>query len=144
MEKTTAPDPHFITFVAGRDVPCPVCEYNLRDLTLDRCPECGERLVLQLTRAEPMLGLFLAFVLPLLGAAGLGLIFVMLWATNGGPGPDQVLPIAAFIACIPVAAVAVMIRKWFMRAPLTARVGLVVASFALVALLFGLIFLTFH
>lgn len=24
------------------DVPCPHCEYNLRGLTVPRCPECGE------------------------------------------------------------------------------------------------------
>lgn len=29
------------TFLAGRDVPCPVCGYNLRDLEQERCPECG-------------------------------------------------------------------------------------------------------
>src|SRR5688572_24753805 len=28
-------------FLAGRDVSCPNCEYNLRDLAGDRCPECG-------------------------------------------------------------------------------------------------------
>ena len=27
--------------LAGRDVPCPRCAYNLRDLTSNRCPECG-------------------------------------------------------------------------------------------------------
>jgi hypothetical protein len=26
-----------------RDVPCPLCEYNLRGLTDPRCPECGYR-----------------------------------------------------------------------------------------------------
>lgn len=28
-------------FLADRDVPCPHCEYNLRGLETDRCPECG-------------------------------------------------------------------------------------------------------
>src|SRR5688572_3879237 len=27
----------------GRDVICPLCEYNLRGLTEPRCPECGYR-----------------------------------------------------------------------------------------------------
>jgi uncharacterized membrane protein YdjX (TVP38/TMEM64 family) len=31
----------------GRDVPCPGCGYNLRDLTGDRCPECGIELTVE-------------------------------------------------------------------------------------------------
>ena len=33
-----------LAYVAGRDVGCPACEYNLRDLRSDVCPECGVRL----------------------------------------------------------------------------------------------------
>ncbi len=29
------------TLLHNRDVPCPHCQYNLRNLTADRCPECG-------------------------------------------------------------------------------------------------------
>ncbi len=28
-------------FLAGRDIPCPACAYNLRGLGSPRCPECG-------------------------------------------------------------------------------------------------------
>lgn len=28
-------------YLAGRDVACPACSYNLRDLREARCPECG-------------------------------------------------------------------------------------------------------
>lgn len=35
-------------FVEGRDVPCPSCNYNLRNTTSDRCPECGELLRLRI------------------------------------------------------------------------------------------------
>ncbi len=31
-------------YLADRDVPCPRCEYNLRGLKSDTCPECGEPL----------------------------------------------------------------------------------------------------
>ncbi len=33
-----------LAYVAGRDVGCPACEYNLRDLRTDVCPECGATL----------------------------------------------------------------------------------------------------
>ena len=37
-----------LDFVKERDVPCPECRYNLRDMVFPRCPECG----LQFTGAE--------------------------------------------------------------------------------------------
>jgi len=42
-------------FLAFRDVPCPVCGYNLRDLLGDRCPECGDQLLLRVNTVEPRL-----------------------------------------------------------------------------------------
>ncbi len=33
-------------FLHGRDVPCPLCGYNLRDLTQQQCPECRHELLL--------------------------------------------------------------------------------------------------
>lgn len=35
------PQDLLVEFVAGREVPCPVCDYSLRDLTAPVCPECG-------------------------------------------------------------------------------------------------------
>jgi hypothetical protein len=33
-------------YLASRDVPCPDCAYNLRDLVFPRCPECGLQITL--------------------------------------------------------------------------------------------------
>ncbi len=33
-------------FLANRDVPCPGCEYNLRGLTGETCPECGKQVTI--------------------------------------------------------------------------------------------------
>lgn len=50
MNSTHDADPHIddgvadvVDFLAGRDVPCPRCGYNLRDSVTARCPECGRR-----------------------------------------------------------------------------------------------------
>ncbi len=65
-------------FVAGRDVFCPACGYNLRDLHTDRCPECGDELVLRVNMAEQKLGLFITCVIGL--AVGLGFnATVLIW-----------------------------------------------------------------
>lgn len=39
-------------YLAGRSEPCPLCRYDLRGLTSDRCPECGHALTLELVEAE--------------------------------------------------------------------------------------------
>lgn len=35
-------------YLAGRDVPCPACGYNLRGVTTSACPECSAALTLEL------------------------------------------------------------------------------------------------
>lgn len=37
-----ATDPQLVSFLAGRDVACPGCGYNLRGLGEAICPECGK------------------------------------------------------------------------------------------------------
>src|SRR5437016_1347309 len=65
------------TFLADRDVPCPQCGYNLRDLRGSRCPECGEDLVLRVTVAEPRQAALIAGLVGLSAGAGLnGLLLV--------------------------------------------------------------------
>lgn len=55
------------SYLAEHDAACPACEYNLRGLTGDSCPECNQRLILRVGLAEPRLG---AFVAGLVGIAG--------------------------------------------------------------------------
>lgn len=43
-----------VDFLRGHSAPCPSCEYDLRDLTSDICPECGTRLRLHLGRNDPV------------------------------------------------------------------------------------------
>jgi hypothetical protein len=64
-------------FLAGRDVPCPACGYNLRNADVARCPECGGPLELAIATRRPRLGLYSAGVaaiaLPLGFAVALGI-----------------------------------------------------------------------
>lgn len=63
------------SFLEGRDVDCPGCGYNLRDLQTDRCPECGEELLLRVGLLEPRQGASIAGLIGLAAGAGLnGLI----------------------------------------------------------------------
>ena len=70
-EAIPAVDPKLLDFVHDRDVSCPGCGYNVRNLLSDRCPECGEQLQLGLQLVEPRQAAPIAGLVGL--AAGLGL-----------------------------------------------------------------------
>src|SRR5882724_12518749 len=64
-------------FLADSDAPCPSCDYNLRGLKGDICPECSQRLVLRVGLAEPRQRAFIAAVVGLAAGTGFhGLLFV--------------------------------------------------------------------
>ncbi len=78
-------------FLRGRDVLCPLCGYNLRDLTQRQCPECRHELLLMVGITRPRFLWFLLAVTPctLSGvAAGVTLIPVIVqWLGGAGPPP---------------------------------------------------------
>jgi hypothetical protein len=76
-------------FIAGRDVPCPVCQYNIRDLQHGTCPECGSDLRLQVGSAVPRFAWFVLLASPLLGTIGIGILFVVLIAADRGRPPKS-------------------------------------------------------
>jgi hypothetical protein len=71
-ETPPAVDPQLLGFVHDRDVLCPGCGYNLRNLRNDRCPECGEQLELGLRLAEPRQAAPIAGLVGLAAGMGLG------------------------------------------------------------------------
>jgi hypothetical protein len=85
------------------DAPCPLCGYNLRALTDDRCPECGNPFKLQIGSAQAQFGLFLAFLAPMFMMAGFAMflavrfayLFVNQWRgpTPGEWGPYVILAV---------------------------------------------------
>jgi hypothetical protein len=66
-------------FLADHDVDCPQCHYNLRNLTGDRCPECGEQLALGVHLIEPRLAAPIAGVVGLAAGAGLNGLLIVYW-----------------------------------------------------------------
>lgn len=66
-------------YLYDRDVSCPHCAYNLRDLTGNRCPECGEELVLRLQLSEPKQAAALAGLIALSAGAGMNGLLLGYW-----------------------------------------------------------------
>src|SRR5947207_14609692 len=66
-------------FLADHDVACPQCQYNLRNLTGHRCPECGEELALGVYLVEPKLAAPIAGIVGLAAGAGLNGLLIVYW-----------------------------------------------------------------
>ena len=48
--------PFLEKFLQERDAHCPQCDYNLRNLKTDICPECGEQIALRVALVEAKQG----------------------------------------------------------------------------------------
>ena len=101
-------------FLAGRDVPCPMCKYNLRDLVGNRCPECGRSITLAVKAAEFNLATFTAGVVILAAGAGFFVVAFLcpLLCDNGVPVPRDVFWLVSVVLAINAAAIHVWIRSW--------------------------------
>src|SRR5262245_16658234 len=112
------------SFLAATDAPCPNCNYNLRGLTSDSCPECNQRLTLRVGLVEPRLGPLIAAASGLLAGAGAGfvcLILVLLFTLRYGP-PSRREAFAVFvlpILCLVIQGTLALLRlrsrgrQWF-------------------------------
>ncbi len=70
---------HLLSWLEGRDVKCPVCEYNLRDLKGRVCPECSAPLELTVSSPNHNPGPWTAAMLSVaLGAGFDGVVSVLL------------------------------------------------------------------
>lgn len=72
-----------VEFMRQRDVACPSCAYNLRNLTAITCPECGTALVLGVHRAEPFFAAWIVATIAMAIAGAPGIVFVALIARLG-------------------------------------------------------------
>lgn len=89
-----------LEFVRDRDIECPRCEHNLRNITEARCPECGDRLRLTVGQAQLRLGAFLIAVVPCafsgIAALLLAAPIIIVPFTEGGFAPWRILALDAF------------------------------------------------
>ncbi|MFQ5807585.1 MAG: hypothetical protein ACE5I3_14150 [Phycisphaerae bacterium] len=78
------------TYLAGRDVPCPMSAYNLRDLTSARRPQCGEVVELHVGLAEPKMGAWITGLVGLSAGLGFSVILLSLLVCFGASGRELI------------------------------------------------------
>jgi hypothetical protein len=123
-------------YLRGRDVACPSCRYNLRDLAAGRCPECGQRLALHLQLAEPRQAALLTGLVGISAGAGLNGLLLVYWAIMvtfrrpGAAGADRFLAINLAGAAVQGVALFAWLRLWsrIRRLPAPARWALAAAG----------------
>ncbi len=136
-----------VEFLQDRDTPCPLCGYNLRNLTDDVCPECSQNLCLTIGVHNVRFGWFLATVTPSLFsgiAAVLILIFILAaLVTGAGLAPPVILILALFGFASGVVALVLIIRRhrFIQLRPRVQRIWAIMAFGIHATLLLGLFLL---
>jgi hypothetical protein len=71
---------YLLVYLRTHDAMCPLCRYNLRNLTVPRCPECGREIRLSVGLKEPYLRAMVMLLVAVCLSAGGGLLslFVVL------------------------------------------------------------------
>jgi hypothetical protein len=104
-----------LEWVHDRDVACPLCNYNLRGLTVPRCPECGNLLRLSVALAGADVKAWLAMATVVCGSAGMGVLFLCIVMRAGLPHHGLDWAIIFFMAMIPSPLVLLKFRRRFLR-----------------------------
>ena len=117
---STAEPRALIDYLRDRDVACPLCEYNLRGLTVPRCPECGRELALRVGLVEPRQGAWIAALIATALPAGVGMLLIVTIVKDGWPqGAEfqtlQNLGFWYYLLSIPLEGCLVWQRRRFLR-----------------------------
>jgi hypothetical protein len=137
-----------LQFLATRDVGCPACGYNLRQLRSPRCPECGQELRLSVGLVDQRIAAWVACLLGccLPGALGCVVLFTLLYSASEGRGgfgyvPWQVaLMLLYLFAMIPASIYVMSTRRRFLRRSAQTQRLLGAAPWVLMGLLFIVVY----
>ena len=108
-------DDLLLEFVHERDVACPRCGYNLRNLSRPVCPECEEPLRLHVTAYKPNLLWLLLTLAPgaFCAIAFLIFLFVAIVIESPPPYPEVILTVSfIFLSGLFAVLLAVFARKF--------------------------------
>lgn len=146
-----------LKYLETHDAACPLCKYNLRNLTVPRCPECGREVRLAVGLTEPHLRGLVIFLVALCLSAGCGLMCFLIMggvyvascesAELQGGGAVAFLYYGTMVSIIPTA-VSIFLYRRFMRLDKSVQYLLAGLAWAwdavLVVILLGSIFRVFR
>lgn len=105
-----------LAYLHERDVPCPACGYNLRNLTSARCPECGRELRLGVKLRHPRMGAWVTLLIALAMSNGVAFLLGVIILERRFPSSRMWnIPLYYFVSAIPLTGIALMYRRRFLR-----------------------------
>jgi hypothetical protein len=131
-----------VEFMRHRDVACPACEYNLRNLTSPTCPECGTALVLGVHRAEPFFTAWIVAAVAMAIAGAPGTIILAFVARRGGYilfERHEMLGWWLSIAALPAMPALVRFRLAFLRLGRRTQIALATLCVAIAIVIYGVL-----
>ncbi len=134
-----------VTFLKDRDVHCPLCHYNLRNLHRGHCPECGRPIELTVKVPDLSHGSWIVMTFSMSLSAGIGALFLAVVAKEGMPrGGDANAqwPIIGYFLTIPLAIWAITSRRKYLRLAQGSQQMLAALALLLSILLFCLLITT--
>ncbi len=140
-----------LKYLETHDVPCPLCQYNLRHLTVPRCPECGREIRLTVGMVEPYLLPWILTTIFMAMAASIGVLFVMACVFYGPPPMELItfrtardmvpcLSLSWGLLAVPLTLTLVAARRRFFRWDRTVQWACAVGVFFVNALLVLVVF----
>ena len=128
-----------LDFLATRDVPCPMCKYNLRSLTVDRCPECGNMLRLNVGLVKVRMGAWICAMVAILPDATIGLLVGLVIFHDGFPPLSSLKQphlwffflLIYVLFAIPASIALLLFRRTYLRAPDALQLGLAFCAIAM-------------
>ena len=130
-QETSGPADQLRAYLSGRDIACPHCQYNLRDLAAPRCPECGHEITLEIGLAQHGQRLLIAGLIGLSAGAGMNALLLIYLAIKIVVRPPSMYPFAEVFLTVNVAgllveggALALWLWNWrrIRRKPLARRI----------------------
>ena len=147
-EAASSESAFLLNYLKTHDAVCPLCKYNLRALTVPRCPECGREIKLTIGLTEPYLRFFIVTVIALSLALGAGLTCLLMCLAKGFPRAHEGVAVlflvgGSMVSILPVLAGLTFARR-MLRLPTVAQLAVVSVvvlwDLLLVLVFMGLIF----
>lgn len=117
-------------YLKDRDALCPECKYNLRNLTMDQCPECGTPVVLTVGRASEFSWLWLGFLIPFFLLSGTAIIFSLACIVQGRPRGNLIFLVAYSVLWLVISFPLLRTRLWFAARSRKTRLFLIAVAIA--------------
>ena len=130
-----------VEYLRTHEAACPVCGYNLHQLTSALCPECGKQLELRVGAVGLRIGALCACMAPMLMASGVAILFIIM-SLRFGPPPAREIWVWAIMGWGLIGGVLALRlysrRMWFLGLRDSVQNRLVLASWGVNFVILGM------